>query len=366
MKSFVLLILVCALSASETTTQQRLVDVQGAMVMVGKLPDPSAFQQLKDFMEQAKPDEIGQVLMQISIGAVRPARDVVVPMLNHSNPLVLDRALRAMSTIGFSTVSQRETIESLLKHDQPMVAIQAAKCLSVGGDMRVVPALINILNSKPEIGSAALQSLKQLSGADFKFDKEAWNAWYITNRMQATERIKVPAEKLFSEDPKERISAIQALGNQRADRLEVIVLLEPMLKDVDLQVGLVAQQSLAMLAPDQYSMPTARDFAVLNKPISVPPAKSGVIGYLAAQGFFDTWLGLFITGFTVICVFSIILYVLRSPPVKNMTQRFKRVVVAGTAQFMRPMTARIKRGTGRIVKAFAKADVRNNRESVKK
>jgi hypothetical protein len=77
-----------------------------------------------------------------------------------------------------------------------------------------------------------------------------------------------------------------------------------------------------------------------------------MLSYLAAQGFFDTWLGLLVTAVTVISILALVLYVLRSPPVKNATKRFARVVVAGTARFARPLTSRIRRGTDRIKKAI--------------
>jgi hypothetical protein len=355
MKLFMLLVLAFTLSASEPNNQP-VNDVPSAISMVAKLPDPQVSQHLHDFFIQAKPEEAGQVLMQIAIGAVRPARDLVVPMLGHRDPLVIERALRAMTSIGFVSIAQRQTIENLLTHDQTMVAAQAANCLGAGGDVRAIPALIRGLKAKPEVATSAQRALQQLSGVDFKSDHDAWEAWYSGNRLESAQRLEAPAKNLTAEDPKERIVAVQALGNQRQDRLEVLALLEPMLNDLDASVVLATRQSLAMLAPDQYAMPTTEEVKALIKPVSEPQLKVGVIGYLTQQGFFDTWFGLFITAFTAICILSIILYVLRSPPVKNMTRRFNRVVVTATARFVSPVTSRVKSGTRRIIKAV----VRNN------
>jgi len=354
MKPFILILLAFAVSASESASDQRKSDVQEAIVLVGKLPDPLVLQHLQDFLSRAKPDEAGQLLMHIAISAARPARDIVIPMLGHRDALVVDRALRAMTVIGVNNVSQREKVESLLTHEKAMVGIQAATCLGAGDDLRAAPALIRSLQGNKEVAGSALRALQRLSGVDFKNDIEAWNAWYLANRTESAERLSNIVKQLESENVKEQITGVQALGGMRADRLEAIELLEPMLKSTEKGTAIAAQQALATLAPDQYSMPTAKDIIALTKPIVEPPAQSSVIGYLAAQGFFDTWLGLFITAFTAICILSLILYVLRSPPVKNMTQRFKRVVVASTAKFMRPMSVHIKRGTIRIAKAMAR------------
>jgi hypothetical protein len=353
MKVIVLIMLACVLQAGESKPLPNY-DVQSAMEMVGKLPDQLALQHLEDFFAQAKAEDAGQVLMHIAIGAVRPARDVVVPRLKHRDALVVERALRAMTSVGFVTVTQREMIEQLLFHEEAMVANQAATCLGSGGDVRAMPALIKALEGKPEVVNSTLRALQQLSNANFKAEKTEWEAWYSANRLETAQRLDESAKNLVSEDVNKRIAAVHALGSQRTDRLEVLTLLEPMLDDADQGVVLATRQSLAMLDPEQYKMPNAEEAAGLMKPVVQPPAKEGIIGYLATQGFFDTWFGLFVTAITCICTLSLVIYMLRTPPVVNMTRRFNRVIVAGTKRIARPLSARLKKGTAIIRKALMK------------
>lgn len=101
-------------------------------------------------------------------------------------------------------------------------------------------------------------------------------------------------------------------------------------------------------------MPSAAEVVAATKPATVVEAKTsgGVMNYLASQGLFDTWYGIALTIFTGILLLSGVLFILRTQPVKNATRRFGRVVIAGTARFVRPLTTRIRKGTDRIVRSF--------------
>ena len=71
-----------------------------AIEMLGKLPNPLVEKHLVDFFASASTEDAGKVLMHIAISAVRPARAVVIPVLGHRDPQVVERALRALSSIG--------------------------------------------------------------------------------------------------------------------------------------------------------------------------------------------------------------------------------------------------------------------------
>ena len=94
-------------------------------------------------------------------------------MLSHRDPLVVDRALRALSSIGYGSTAVREQIERQLADGQPSVAIQAAACLGSGDDMRAVPALIARMSKGPaEVAGPALSALQRLTQVDFKTDAD--------------------------------------------------------------------------------------------------------------------------------------------------------------------------------------------------
>jgi HEAT repeat protein len=341
--------------------------VRDASAMVSKLPDPAQLQHLEDFFARANGEEKSQVLMHIAISGAYSARDVVVNQLRDNNPLVVDRALRAMTALGFANEDQRELIEVLLTHDSKMVAMQAAACLGSSDDLRAIPALIATLKQKnQEIVGAALLSLQRLSGVDFKTDADAWSAWYQINRQQTNDRMRQFAVQLSSGKQDEQMTAIQALASSRTDRLEAISLLEPMLDNPDEKIALVTRQALATLAPTQYSMPSQQEIAAVVQPQKIveTQAGSGVIDYLAQRGFFDTWWGLAMTVITVIGILAIVLYLLRSPQIKNATRRFSRVVVTSTEKIIKPITARIRRGTQRIANGMRKKPLDINQKRV--
>lgn len=294
--------------------------------------------------------------MHIAINAVRPARSLVVPMLSHRDPQVVDRALRALTSIGYGSTVVREMVERQLADGSPAVAEQAAACLGAGDDLRAAPALIARLTKGPaQVAGASLSALTRLTRVDFKNDATAWEAWYQSYRVEAAQRLSAQADLLGDADPKKQIAAIQALAGMRGERQEAVDLIEPMARSSDQGVAIAARQALATLAPSDYTMPTAAEVVAATRPPEptiAPAATGGVIGYLANRGLFDTWYGLLLTAFTGILVLSGVLFLLRTGPVKNATRRIGRVVIAGTARFVRPLTTRIRKGTDRVVRSF--------------
>ena len=327
--------------------------VESAIAVLKRLPDPLAAAQLNDYFASASSDDAGKVLMHIAISAVRPARPVVMPMLFHRDPQVVDRALRAVTVIGWSTSEARLQIERVLADGTPTTAALAATCLGSGDDRRAVPALTDKLSKgPPEVAGAALAALQRLTRVDFKADAAAWQAWYQTYRIEAAQRLAVQADLLGDPDPKKQIGAIQALGGMRGERQEAIELIEPLSRSEIPAVVMAARQALATLAPADYTMPTASEVvAVTRLTEATAKPESGVINYLASQGLFDTWYGMLLTAFTGILVLSGILYILRTGPVQNATRRIGRVVVAGTMRMVRP-AAKLSRGTARMVRSF--------------
>jgi hypothetical protein len=329
---------------------------QDAIGMIARLPEPLLEKHLSDFFATASSDDAGRVLMHIAINAIRPARSLVVPMLSHRDALVADRALRALTSIGYGSTAVREMVERQLVDGVPAVAEQAAACLGAGDDLRAVPALISRLNKGPApVAGAALTALTRLTRVDFKNDATAWESWYQTYRMEAAQRLSTQAELLGDADPKKQIAAIQALGGMRGERQEAVDLIEPLSRSQDQAVAIAARQALATLAPSDYTMPTAAEVVAATRPpepMITPAATGGVIGYLANRGLFDTWYGLLLTAFTGILLLSGVLFLLRTGPVKNATRRIGRVVIAGTARFVRPLTMRIKQRTDRVVHSF--------------
>jgi hypothetical protein len=269
----------------------------------------------------------------------------------------VERTLRALTSIGVGSTEVREQIERQLRDGVPKVAIQAATCLGSGDDVRAVPALLaRLVKGPPEVAGAALGALKKLTQVDFQSDSGAWEAWYQTYRAEVGERLGAQTERLRSSDSKIQIAAIQTLASMRGERQEAQDLIEPMARAADPAVAMAARQALATLAPSDYTMPTAAEAVAATQPAPAAepaPAASGMIAFLASQGLFDTWYGLLLTAFTGILLLSVVLFVLRSGPVKNATRRFGRVVVAGTLRFTRPATERLKLGTKRIIRQFA-------------
>lgn len=328
---------------------------EDAIGLLKRLPDALALAQLGDYFAGASSGDAGKVLMHIAISAVRPARPAVVPMLSHRDPQVVDRALRAITAIGWSSTQTRVQIERVLADGQPTVAVLAATCLGSGDDMRAVPALVDKLTKgPPEVAGAALTALQRLTRVDFKSDSSAWQAWYQSYHIEAAQRLAVQANLFDDPDTMQQIAAIQALGGMRGERQEALDLIEPMLRAPDPGVVMAARQALATLAPNDYTMPSATEVVAVTQPASASPVKAeaGVMTYLAKQGLFDTWYGMLLTAFTGILVLSGVLFLLRSGPVKNATRRIGRVVMAGTMRIVRPLTTRIRKGTDRIVRSF--------------
>jgi hypothetical protein len=367
MRAFLVILLAGALVGGEstsapTTDAQALAQVQSvssaqdAIGMLARLPDPLLEKHLADFFATASSEDAGRVLMHIAINAVRPARSLVVPMLSHRDPMVIDRALRALTSIGYGSTTVRQMVERQLADGVPTVAELAAACLGAGDDMRAVPALIERMNRGPaSVAGAALNALTRLTRVDFKNDATAWEVWYQSYRMEATQRLAAQADQLNDVDPKKQIAAIQTLSGMRGERQEAVDLIEPMASASNQAVAIAARQAPATLSPSDYTMPTAAEVVAATRPpepVATPTTSDGVIGYLANRGLFDTWYGLLITAFTGILVLSGVLFLLRTAPVKNVTRRIGRVVIAGTARFVRPITSRIKKGTDRIARSL--------------
>lgn len=330
---------------------------EDAIAILSRLPDAIALAQLNDYLVGASSEDAGKVLMHIAISAVRTARPAVMPMLSHRDPQVVDRALRAVTVIGWNSTAARGQIERLLADAPPVVAALAATCLGSGDDMRAVPALIDKLTKgPPEVAGASLAALQRLTRVDFKSDATAWGAWYQSYRLEAAQRLAVQADLLYAPETKTQIAAIQALASMRGERSEALDLIEPMSRAEDPAVVMAARQALATLEPSEYSMPTATEVVAATQPAGVAKAKTadgGVMNYLANQGLFDTWYGMLLTAFTGILVLSGVLFLLRTTPVKNATRRIGRAVLAGTARIIRPITTRIRKGTDRMVRSFS-------------
>lgn len=362
MKPIVLLLLAAVLATAETTSPvipSSPSSAPDAMLMLGKLPDPLVEKQLEDFFASASAEDAGRVLMHIAISALRPARVVVVPRLSNRDPLVVDRALRALSVVGVNSTELREQIERLLSDGPSAVASQAAMCLGSGDDVRAVPALVaRMTKGPPDVAGVALMALQKLTRTDFKNDAVAWDAWYQSYRIEAGQRLSVQADLLVQTESAKQIAGIRALGNMSGDRQEALDLILPMLSATEPTVVMAARQALATLEPREFTMPTTAEVIAVTHPVQpVAVAQAGsVLTYLSNQGLFDTWYGLLLTTFTGILVLSGVLFVLRSGPVKNATRRFGRVVVAGTMRLARPVaqaSERVQTGTKRIIRSFA-------------
>lgn len=343
--------------AAQATPAPAAATADEAISLLKRLPDPLALAQLNDYLAGASSEDAGKVLMHIAISAVRTARPAVMPMVFHRDPLVVDRALRAVTVIGWSSTEARQQIERVLEDGKPDIAALAATCLGSGDDMRAVPALLDRLTKgSPEVAAASLKALQRLTRVDFKNDVPAWQAWYQNYRLEAARRLTVQADLLGDPDPKTQIAAIQALGGMRGERQEAIDLIEPMSRAENPSVAMAARQALATLAPNEYTMPSANEVVAATRPAgtaSAAKAEAGVMNYLASQGLFDTWYGMLLTAFTGILVLSGVVFVLRTTPVKNATRRIGRVVMAGTQRIMRPITTRLRKGTDRIVRSFS-------------
>jgi len=321
MKALVLILLAALINAADPGgTPPPRSAAQDAIALLGKLPDPQVLPELDAFFARASSADAGHVLMHIAIAVVRPARPSVIPLLSHRDPLVVDRALRALAAIGYQSSAVREQIERQLAREQSYVAIQAALCLAAGADLRAVPALTARLPKGPSaVSVAVVAALQRLTHVDFKNDAKAWDDWYQEYRAQAAERLATQVERLGDPDPKQQIAAIRVLGAMQGHRLEVLELIAPLVGAEDPTVAITARQVLATLAPTEYTMPTAAEVVASRPAPPVPVAKPVVIDL--NKGWFDTWYGLFLTTCAAALVLTGMMFLLRSGPAKPVKKK---------------------------------------------
>jgi hypothetical protein len=114
--------------------------------------------------------------------------------LAHKDPEWLVRA-EASQTLGFrgrndtSTAPWRAALEPGLSDSDPAVADAAARGLSVLGDARAIPALIDALERTGSAGNlrvfaACEKSLKTLSGAGGQASVSAWREWWTDHKRE--------------------------------------------------------------------------------------------------------------------------------------------------------------------------------------
>lgn len=328
------------------------VEAQQALILA--LPDEAAAKALRERLAQAKADEAGRLLMDLGLSGQVAARPLVAEQLGRTDPLIVERALRALAMLGVRGADQRLQVTTLLGHAEANVRVQAINCLATIDDLRLCPLLIERLKDPaPPVAEAALGALRRISGrGELGSDPALWSEWHQPQQQASDERFEAVAARLRNPDFKEVTAAIQSLALVQGESARAVELIEPFARDEDPKIAFIARQALARMAPGDFQPPTEQDKSTALAPVAapVPLAVGGLQRLLPGNGIFDTWLGLALAAVGASAVLGVVLYLLRTPTVRNATKRFVKGVAAGTARIMKPAGRIIRTSTGRIFK----------------
>ena len=329
-------------TATETSVQ----------TLIQSLPNEEASKALHERLAKAPPAEASRLLMEIGLSGQHAARPLVVGLLAHKDPLVVERAVRALGLLGIRGPEQRATVTALLAHPSEGVRVQAIICLSKVEDLRLCPLFIERLRDQPPaVSEAALTALHRLTGhPEIGPDPLLWGDWYRDQLPRSEARFAAADERLHSTEVKEVIGAIESLALLQSESARVIELLEPMVRDEDVKVVFAARQVLSRLAPGDFPRPTAEEQAIALNPKSAPTpiAVGGLQRLLPGNGIFDTWIGLALAAIGACGALGATLFLLRTPTVRSVTKRFVNGVVSGTGRILKPAGRIITTSTGRI------------------
>lgn len=330
--------------------------VQQARILA--LPDEAAAKLLREQMAAAKPAEVCRLLMDLGLSGRVAARPLIVEQLTNADPVISERALRALTQLGVRGAEQRAKVTALLGNADVQVRAQAVRCLATVDDLRVNPLLIERLKDPaPAVAEAALAALRRSSGRnELGGDPALWSEWQRTQQEASDQQFEALSARLKASDSKEVISAIQAFTLMRGESARAIDVIEPLVRDEDPKIVFAARQALARLAPGDFQAPTTQEkvAALAPVPVDAPVAVGGLKRLLPGNGIFDTWLGLVIAAVGATSALGATVFLLRTPTVRSATKRFVRGVASGTARIMKPAGRIITTSTGRIFRPITK------------
>ncbi len=322
------------------------------------LPDEAAAKALRERMATATPAAVGLLLMDLGLSGRVAARSLIVEQLNRTDPVIIERALRALAQLRVRGTDQRARVTALLGSTDVQVRVQAINCLATIDDLRVCPLLIERLTDPaPTVADAALAALRRLSGRnELAGDPVPWSDWHRTQQEASDQQFEALAMGLKSSEPKDVTGAIQSLTLMRGESARAIDLIEPLVRDEDLKIVFAARQALARLAPGDFQAPSAQEKVAALVPVAVPAplAVGGLQRLLPGNGIFDTWMGLVIAAVGASGALGATVFLLRTPVVRSATKRFVRGVASGTARIMKPAGRIITTSTGRVFRPITK------------
>ena len=307
--------------------------------MIVALPDEAAVRTLGENLEQASESDAARLLMELGLSGRSSARPLILAQLQRKNPVIVERALRALALLGVRGVEQRDQVIALLGHRAAAVRIQAIACLETIDDLRVCPLIIERLQDPdPAVARFASVALQNISGReDLGANHASWVGWHRVNQDLSDKRFFKVGERLRSPDGEEVSGAIQALTLITGESARAVEVIEPLLADGDPKVVYAARQALAQLAPDIYSQPTMRErvAALAHASPSDQAGSSAPPRRNPEGGILDTWLVLIavVAGASGLLWLSIRL--LRTAPGRRVKSRLSGGMVNGTNRVIR-------------------------------
>lgn len=353
-----ILLTIGGLRGAETAGEGDPSPAQVQQTLIQALPDEAAAKTLRERMAAATPVDAGRLLMDLGLSGRVAARPLIVEQLTNADPMVCERALRALTQLGVRGTEQRAKVTALLGSADVQVRVQAIKCLATVDDLRISPLLIERLKDPaPAVAEAALAALRRSSGRnELAGDPALWSEWHRTQQEASDQQFEALSAQLKASDPKEVTNAIQALTLMRGESARAIELVEPLTRDEDPKIVFTARQALARLAPADFQAPTTQEkvAALAPVPVDAPVAVGGLKRLLPGNGIFDTWLGLAIAAVGATGALGATVFLLRTPTVRGATKRFVRGVASGTVRILKPAGRIITTSTGRIFRPITK------------
>ncbi|RMB62180.1 HEAT repeat domain-containing protein [Tessaracoccus antarcticus] len=159
------------------------------------------------------------------------ARDALIPLLTHPDPVVRAQAAHALSKVGDASVAP--FVVPLLRDDDVVVASKAAQVLGRFGGHAALTALVGILGDGPDVvGDAVVAALEEVGPSAVAplvarlgdpaalVRSRAAEALGLVGVADAAEHL---APLVHDDDPSVRFEAIVALGQLAGDAAEAAI-----------------------------------------------------------------------------------------------------------------------------------------------
>jgi hypothetical protein len=216
------------------------------------MPSPFGLQALKELVARSTSPQKMEIISVLEHQRRADARPVLDELTMSGDPFVAQSAVMALKTIGAGSKEDRDAIGSALANNDERVRRAAIACIVSWHDLTFVPELAAHLKGvSPVVHDEIVTALGGLTGQGFGDDADAWTSWYRDHEQATRERFTKVADRLQSEDPKVVVSAIADLSADIEHRVEVVVLLKPLVKDSDDRVAAAAISALRAIAPGE-------------------------------------------------------------------------------------------------------------------